>query len=153
MTVAERLEKLGIVLPSPPRPAAAYVPVKRHGSLVFVSGQGPIREGKPVYVGKVGGELTLEQGYEAARLAALNCLAVLHEALGTLEVVQDIINVKGFVNSAPGFTDQPKVVNGASELLEAVFGERGRHTRTAVGVNELPFGIPVEVEMLVAVVM
>lgn len=146
-----RLHELGLQLPPPPAPVAAYVPAVRCGDLVFTSGQIPLRDGRVAYAGKVGSALTPEQGYEAARLCALNALAVLRAALGGLDRVAQVVKVTGFVNSAPGFTGQPQVVNGASELLLAVFGEAGRHARSAVGVSELPLDSAVEVELVVRV--
>jgi enamine deaminase RidA (YjgF/YER057c/UK114 family) len=147
----ERLKELGIELPKPPKPLAAYVPAVRAGDLVFISGQAPMRDGKPVYTGRVGADLTLEEGYEAARLVMINALAVLKEEIGSLDNVERIVKVLGWVNSAPDFTQQPQVINGASELLEQVFGERGRHARSAVSAHTLPFNIAVEIEMIVQV--
>lgn len=147
----ERLKELGIELPKPPKPLAAYVPAVRAGDLVFISGQAPMRDGKPVYTGRVGADLTLEEGYEAARLVMINALAVLKEEIGSLDNVERIVKVLGWVNSAPDFTQQPQVINGASELLEQVFGERGRHARSAVSAHTLPFNITVEIEMIVQV--
>ncbi|HLS90350.1 MAG TPA: RidA family protein [Limnochordia bacterium] len=147
----ERLKELGIELPKPPKPLAAYVPAVRAGDLVFISGQAPMRDGKPVYTGRVGADLTLEEGYEAARLVMINALAVLKEEIGSLDNVERIVKVLGWVNSAPDFTQQPQVINGASELLEQVFGERGKHARSAVSAHTLPFNIAVEIEMIVQV--
>ncbi len=149
--VEKKLSELGLELPPVPTPVAEYVPAKRVGDLVFVSGQGPMRDGRPQYVGQVGAELTLEDGYGAARLCCLNCLAAVKAVTGSLEAVQEIVQVRGFVNSAPDFHDQPKVMNGTSELLVKLFGERGRHVRAALGTSNLPGNIPVEVEMIVAV--
>lgn len=146
-----RLRALGLDLPPPPAPVAAYVPAVRVGDLVFTSGQIPLRDGRVVYAGKVGADLTVEQGYEAARLCALNGLAVVRALVGGLHRVRQVVRVVGYVNSAPGFTGQPQVLNGASELLVAVFGEAGRHARSAVGVSELPLGSAVEVELVVRV--
>lgn len=151
MSPEERLAQLGLVLPAPPQPVAAYVPAVVVGGLVFVSGQGPIRDGRPAFQGVVGDDLSEEQGYEAARLAALNALAVVKAELGSLSAIRRIVKLTGWVRSAPGFGRQPFVINGASELLEAAFGEAGKHARTAIGTNELPFGIPVEVELIVAI--
>lgn len=150
-TPEERLRELGIELPTPPKPLAAYVPAVRVGDLVFISGQGPIRDGKPVCVGRVGADLTLEQGYEAARLVMINALAVLKQEIGSLDRVERIVKVLGWVNSAPDFVQQPMVINGASELLEQIFGEKGKHARSAVSAHTLPFGIAVEIEMIVQV--
>lgn len=151
MDVMARLAELGLNLPAAPRPVAAYVPAVRVGNLVFVSGQGAIRDSQVVMQGYVGRELSLEQGVEAARLCALNALAVLREAIGDLNRVKRVVKVTGWVRSAPGFTQQHLVINGFSELMVQVFGERGRHARSAVGANELPLGTPVEVELVVAV--
>ncbi|MGB9886837.1 MAG: RidA family protein, partial [Moorellales bacterium] len=128
-----------------------YVPAVRAGNLVFVSGQLCLVKGEVRYRGKVGAELTVEQGYEAARLATLNALAVLRAELGDLDRVRRVVRIFGAVNSAPGFNRQPQVVNGASDLLVEVFGEAGRHARTAVGVSELPMDSAVEVELTVEV--
>lgn len=147
----ERLAELGLELPPAPKPAAAYVPAVRTGNLVFISGQGVTREGKPLMLGHVGAELSLEEGYKAAQICALNALAVLKQEIGDLDRVVRIVKVVGWVSSAPGFDKQPLVINGFSELMEKVFGERGRHARSAVSGNELPFGTPVEVEMIVEV--
>lgn len=146
-----RLRELGLELPPAPAPVAAYVPAVRCGDLVFTSGQIPVREGRVVYAGKVGADLTPEEGYQAARLCALNALAVVRALVGGLDRVDQVVKVVGYVNSAPGFTGQPQVVNGASELLQAVFGEAGRHARSAVGVSDLPLNSAVEVELIVRV--
>jgi enamine deaminase RidA (YjgF/YER057c/UK114 family) len=140
-----RLAELGIELPEVAAPAGAYVPAVRTGNLVYTSGQ--IARG---WSGKVGAEVSAEDGYTAARDCALNALAAV-DALVGLDSVVRVVKVLGFVASAPGFTGQPGVINGASELLGAVFGEAGAHARSAVGVAELPLGVPVEVEMIVEV--
>jgi enamine deaminase RidA (YjgF/YER057c/UK114 family) len=140
-----RLAELGIELPEVAPPAGAYVPAVRTGSLVYTSGQ--VARG---WSGKVGAEVSAEDGYAAARDCALNALAAI-DALVGLDSVVRVVKVLGFVASAPGFTGQPGVINGASELLGAVFGEAGAHARSAVGVAELPLGVPVEVEMIVEV--
>lgn len=144
----QRLKELGLTLPEPPAPLAAYAPSVRTGNLVFVSGQGPTKDGKPVYLGRVGADLTLEEGREAARLVILNALAVLKAEAGSLDNVARIVKLLGWVNSAPDFVEQPQVINGASELLEDVFGERGKHARSAVSAHTLPGGIAVEIEMI-----
>lgn len=151
MSAEQRLVELGLVLPEAPRPVAAYVPAVLSGNLLFTAGQLPFRDGKVEYTGKVGAALSEDEGYAAARLCALNCLAVARAALGSLDQVVRVVKVSGFVNSAPGFTGQPKVLNGASELLAEVFGEAGRHARAAVGVAELPLDAAVEVDMVFAV--
>ncbi len=147
MTPDEKLKSLGLTLPPPPKPVASYVPCVRTGHLVFVSGQLPFKDGKLAFTGKVPTDVSIEQAAEAARLAALNALAILAEAASNLENVAQIVRVGVFVNSAAGFTDQPKVANGASDLLAEVFGDIGRHARAAVGVNELPLNAAVELEL------
>ncbi len=150
-TPEERLAELGLELPEPPRPVAAYVPWTRVGELLFTAGQIPVRDGEVVHRGKVGRDLTPQEGYEAARLCCLNALAVVRAAVGDLGRVAAVVRLDGYVNSAPGFTDQPRVLNGASELLLAVFREAGRHARLALGVSELPLDAAVELALLVAV--
>lgn len=150
MSVEERLKELGLTLPEAPKPVAAYIPAKRAGDLVFVSGQIPLRDGKIAYQGKVGAERTPEEGYEAARLCALNALAAVKALVGSLENVE-VLQVRGYVNCTPDFENHPEVVNGASELLVELFGERGKHARAAVGVSGLPRDATVEVEMVVRV--
>src|SRR5712692_2446217 len=147
----QRLRELGIALPPPPKPIANYVSVVEVGHLVFTSGAGPLKDGRPVMQGRLGEQLSLEDGYEAAKLVMLNLLSVLQAHLGTLNRVERIVKVLGFIASAPDFTRQPEVLNGASDLLVAIFGARGRHARSAIGTSVLPFGIPVEVEMIVEV--
>jgi len=151
MNAEARLKELGFELPEVPKPVAEYVPAKRAGDLVYVSGQGPIRDGTPVYIGRVGAEVSPEDAYKAAQICALNCLAAVKSLVGSLDAVEEIVQVRGFVNSAPDFHDQPKVVNGASELLVKLFGERGRHARAALGTSNLPLNIPVEVELVARV--
>jgi enamine deaminase RidA (YjgF/YER057c/UK114 family) len=148
-TPEERLEQLGVTLPPPAAPVAAYVPCVRTGNLVYVSGQVPLVEGKPSHLGRLGDEIALEDGVAAARTCAVNLLAALKAELGELARVRRVVKLTGFVASTPGFTDQPKVVNAASELFNEVFGEAGRHARAAVGVAALPLGVPVEVEAIV----
>ena len=145
-----RLVELGLTLPQVVAPLAAYVPAVQSGNQVYVSGQLPMVEGKLPLVGKVGAEVTAEQGADLARLCALNALAAI-DALVGLGRVTKIVKVTGFVASAPGFTGQPAVINGASQLFGDVLGELGRHARSAVGVAELPLGSPVEVEVLAEV--
>jgi len=149
--IAARLAELGISLPEVVRPVGAYVPAVRSGSYVYVSGQLPLVGGKLVFVGKVGAEVTPEQGKEAARVSGINALAALASVVGSLDQVKRIVKVTGFVASAPGFTAQPGVVNGASDLFKDVFGETGQHARSAIGVAELPLGVPVEVELIAEV--
>jgi enamine deaminase RidA (YjgF/YER057c/UK114 family) len=147
-TPSERLRQLDIALPSVAPPAGSYIPARRAGSLVFTSGQVPFVDGKPAGTGKVGAEVDADEANRLARICALNALAAVDDLVG-LDAVAGVVKVVGFVASAPGFTGQPGVVNGASELLGAVFGEAGRHARSAVGVAELPLGAPVEVELVV----
>lgn len=144
----ERLRELGLTLPAVAVPAGAYIPARRSGTLVFTAGQVPFVDGVLAATGKVGAEISPEQGYELARTCTLNALAAVDELVG-LDAVAGVVKVVGFVASAPGFTGQPGVVNGASELLGEVFGEAGRHARSAVGVAELPLGAPVEIELVV----
>ncbi|WP_219812178.1 MULTISPECIES: RidA family protein [unclassified Rathayibacter] len=148
--IAERLAELGVELPAVAVPAGAYVPAVVHGGLVYTAGQIPFVDGALPLVGKVGDEVSPEQAKELARTCALNALAAVADAIGSLDRVTRIVKLTGFVASASGFTGQPGVINGASELLGDVFGEPGRHARSAVGVAELPLGAPVEVELIVA---
>ena len=149
--VETKLRVQGLELPPVARPVAAYVPTVRSGNMVYTAGQVPMVTGQLKYKGKVGADVTLEQGYECARVCALNCLAAIKGEVGDLDKVVRVVKVTGFVASAQGFTDQPKVINGASELLVSVFGDAGKHARSAVGVAELPLGAPTEVEMIVEV--
>ena len=147
-----RLKELGIELPTPSKPVANYVPWVRVGQLVHISGQVPISAGKVTHTGKLGADVTLEDGQAAARQCVVNGLIHMRDAAGgSLDNVRRIVRVGGFVAVADGFTDIPQVVNGASDLLVAIFGDAGRHARAAVGVAELPLGVPVEVEFLVEV--
>jgi enamine deaminase RidA (YjgF/YER057c/UK114 family) len=146
--IEERLAELGIELPPVAAPVASYVPVRIAGELAYVSGQVPLEQGRPTTTGRLGAELAIEQGQAAARRCALQALAALREALGSLDRIRGIVRLDVFVASAPGFTDQPKVANGASDLLVEVLGEDGRHARAAVGVAELPLGVPVEVALV-----
>ena len=148
--VSARLAELGVTLPAVTKPLAAYVPAVRTGNLVYTAGQLPLQDGAKTHTGKVGAEVTPEQAKAAARVCALNALAAI-DALVGIDSVTRIVKVVGFVASAPGFTGQPGVVNGASEFLGEVFGEAGAHARSAVGVSELPLGAPVEVELIVEV--
>ena len=150
-TPEERLQQLGVTLPAPATPVAAYVPTVRSGDLVYVSGQVPLVDGTPSQLGHLGDDVGLEDGRAAARTCAINLLAALKAELGELSRVARVVKVTGFVASAPGFTDQPKVVNAASELFGEAFGDAGRHARAAVGVAALPLGVPVEVEAIVEV--
>jgi enamine deaminase RidA (YjgF/YER057c/UK114 family) len=151
MNIENKLQALGIELPTPPQPIASYIPCKQVGNLVFVSGQGPIINGKQLFTGKVGAELSQQQGVEAARACGLNLIAQLKRFLGDLDRIKSIVHVKGFVACTDNFEAQPAVVNGVSDLMVEVFGEAGRHTRCALGTNVLPTNIPVEVELIVEV--
>jgi enamine deaminase RidA (YjgF/YER057c/UK114 family) len=145
----ETLKRKNIQLPAPASPVANYLPAVRVGNLLFLSGAGPAPNDPR---GKVGKDLTLDQGYQAARAAGLNLLAATRAAVGSLDKVKRIVKVLGMVNSAPGFTEQPKVINGFSDLMVEVFGEAiGKHARSAVGTSDLPFNIAIEVEMIVEV--
>ncbi|MGZ5352528.1 MAG: RidA family protein [Actinomycetota bacterium] len=149
--IEKRLAELGIELPPAAAPLASYVPVVISRNHAYVAGQVPIEDGRVLSVGHLGAELSIEQGQEATRRCALQALAALRDALGSLDRIKRIVKVDVFVASAPGFTDQPKVANGASDVLADVFGERGRHARAAVGVAELPLGASVEVALIAAV--
>ena len=152
MKPSEKLAELGIALPTPPAPVASYIPGIRVGDLVYVSGQIAFVEGKIAYSGKVGKDLPLEQGQAAARACGLNALAVAANTVGGIDRIGRIVRLAVFVNSAPGFSDQPKVANGASDLMVQVFGDAGRHVRAAVGAAELPLNSAVEVELIAQVV-
>jgi enamine deaminase RidA (YjgF/YER057c/UK114 family) len=151
MTPEERLDQLGLSVPEVAAPVAAYVPAVRSGNHVFTSGQLPMREGKLMATGKVGGEVTQDEAVECARQCALNALAAIRAEVGELSNVKRVVKVVAFVASTPDFTAQPLVANGVSELLGDVFGDIGRHARSAVGVPVLPLDAPVEVELLVEV--
>jgi len=151
MSVAEKLAKMGLQLPQP-SPLGSYVGAVRSGDLVFVSGGGPMRPDGSFITGKVGGGIEIDAAQEAASLCVLYCLANLQKEIGDLENVTRIVKVLGFVNSAPGFVQQHVVMNGASDLLVSLFGERGRHARSSVGMAELPMNIVVEVELIAEVV-
>ena len=145
--IEDRLAELGLSIPMAPTPAANYIPWVRTGNLVFIAGQVPMKDGAFRWVGKVGADWTLEQGQEAAREVALNVLSQLKTALdGDLDRVVRAVKLNGFVNCTPDFIQQPHVINGASELMIAVFGDAGRHARSAVGVAQLPFGVAVEID-------
>ena len=150
MGAEARLKEKNITLPPPATPVANYVGAVRVGNLLFVSGHGPLRtDGKPSARGKVGKDLSVEQGYQVAREVGLSLLATTRASLGSLDKVRRVVKVLGMVNSVDGFVDQPKVINGFSDLMVEVFGEAvGRHARSAVGMAELPMGIPVEIEMV-----
>lgn len=146
-----RLKEKGITLPEPQKPVANYVNAVRVGNLLFLAGKGPTKPDGSNITGKVGKDLTIEQGYEAARLTAINHLAVLKAELGSLNKVKRIVKVLGMVNCTDDFKDQPKVINGYSDLMVEIFGEKGKHARSAVGMYALPLNIAVEVEVVVEV--
>jgi len=148
MNVEQKLQELGLQLPEIAKPIAAYVPAIRVADTVYTSGQIPLVKGEVKFKGKLGREFAIQDGYEAAKICALNCLAATKSVINDLDRIEKVIKVVGFVNSDVGFTDQPKVVNGASDLLGKVFGPNGAHARSAVGVAELPLGVAVEIEMI-----
>ena len=151
MQVEARLKKLGIDLPAAITPVANYVPAAKTGNLIFLSGHGPLKEDGTLITGKVGADLTAEQGYETARRIAIGLLGTLKAEIGDLDGIKRIVKLLGFVNCTAEFADQPNVINGASDLLVEVFGEKGKHARSAVGTNALPFNIAVEIEMIVEI--
>ena len=150
-TPEERLAELGLTVPEVVPPVAAYQPTARTGNLIFTSGQIPMRDGAPIATGKLGDGVSDELGYECARQCALNAIAAVKAEIGSLDDVKRVVKVVVFVASTPDFTGQPKVANGASELLGEVFGDAGKHARSAVGVSVLPLDVPVEVEIIVEV--
>ena len=149
--IEEKLNEMGFALPEAPKPLASYIPVTRSGNLVFTAGQIPMANGELIFKGKVGRDISLEDGVKAAELCTVNCLSVIKSEVINLDSIKRIVKVTVFVNSADGFTYQPKVANGASDLLVKVFGDNGKHVRSAVGVNELPIDSSVEIEMIVEV--
>lgn len=150
--VEKKLEALGIVLDAGPDPMANYVSVQKAGNIWFFAGAGPFKNGKPAVFGRLGENMTTEEGYPAARLAGINLLAILKRELGgNWDKLEQIVKLQGFVSSTPDYYEQPKVINGVSDLFVEVLGDRGHHARTAVGTNVLPFRIPLEVEMIVKV--
>ncbi len=151
MSYEAKLVELGLTLPPAPKPVATYIPAVRAGDLLFLSGTGPFKDGRIAFAGKLGRDLTVEQGYEAARLTLLNALAMVRQELGTLDRVVRIVRLTGHVASAEGFTQQPAVINGASDLLVQIFGEAGRHARLALGAAELPLNMCIEIELILQV--
>lgn len=151
MSYEDRLNELGLTLPAPPKPVANYVPVVRVGDLLFLSGVLPSKNGQLAMTGKLGAEVSIEQGVAAANLAVRNALAIVKAEAGSLDRVKRVVKMVGHIASAPGFTDQPQVLNGASDLLVALFGEAGRHARVAVGAAELPRQAPIEIELIIQV--
>jgi len=151
MNYEKKLHNLGLTLPDPPKPVASYVPFVRNGNLLFLSGMLPFEDGKLVLMGKVGETLNADQGKSAAKIALLNALAVIKSAIGSLDLIEQIVRMSLFVACAPDFTAQPTVANGASDLLVEIFGARGRHARLALAAPVLPLDAPVELEMIVSV--
>ena len=151
MSVEEKLKAMGLSLPKPPKPVAAYIPAVKTGNLIFISGQIPVVNGELKYKGKVGKDLSIEDGYEAAKICVLNALSIVKGMTGSLDKVKRIVRVVGYVNCSDNFEEPHKVVNGASELLVEIFGEKGRHARLALGTNTLPLGAAIELEMIVEV--
>ena len=152
MTIAQRLQELGITLPVPGQPLGTFVHAKRTGNLLYLSGKGPLYPDGKMPRGKLGADMSVEDGYRHARQGGLVLIAAMRDALdGDLDRVTDIVKVLGMINATPEFTEHPKVINGCSDLFVEVFGECGRHARSAVGMSSLPGGIPVEIEVIVAV--
>lgn len=150
-TCEQKAKEMGLIIPEAPKPVAAYVPGIKTGAFVYTSGQIPLVDGELKYKGKVEADLSLEEAYQAARVCALNCLGVVKSLIGDLDKIEQVIKVVGFVNSSPDFTKHPQVVNGASELLGALLGEKGKHARSAVGVSGLPLDAVCEIEMIIKV--
>ena len=149
--IKKRLKDLGISIPNAPKPAGSYVPVVLTGKLAFVSGQIPIKDGQVVYQGKVGDTQSIDDAQEAAKLCVINGLAQIEAYCGTLDNLEKIIKISGFVNSTKDFTEHPKVINPASDLLMKIFDEKGRHSRIAIGVSSLPLNATVEIDMVVEI--
>ena len=150
--IDEKLASLNIILPSPPKPAGSYVPVVITGKLVFVSGQIPIKDGNVAYLGKVTKDISIEEAQKAAKLCIINALAQIKNEVGSLDKISKIVRVSGFVNSTPEFTEQPKIINAASDLLFEIFGVKGQHSRIAIGVASLPLNSCVEIDVIVEIV-
>jgi enamine deaminase RidA (YjgF/YER057c/UK114 family) len=151
MSAETRLKQLGLVLPEPAQPVGSYIPFRLHAQTLYLSGQGPREANGMLRVGVVGGSISVEQGYQDARLVGLGLLATMRQALGSLDRVDFVVKLLGMVNAVPGFGQQPEVINGCSDLFAEVFGEAGRHARSAVGMGSLPRGISVEIEAILAV--
>ncbi len=149
--IEEKINQLGFMLPTAPKPLASYIPAIQTGDLVFTAGQLPIKDGVLAFKGKLGKELSEDVGKEAAQLCALNCLSVIKNEIGSLDKIDKVIKLTVFVSSSDGFINHPQVANGASDLIREIFGENGKHVRSAVGVAELPLNAPVEIEMIVKV--
>ena len=149
--IEKRLKELGIIIPNAPKPAGSYIPVVLSGKLAFVSGQIPIKDGQVVYQGKVGDTQSIDDAQEAAKLCVINGLAQIEAYCGTLDNLEKIIKISGFVNSTKDFTEHPKVINAASDLLMKIFDEKGRHSRIAIGVSSLPLNATFEIDMVVEI--
>lgn len=149
--VEEKIKELGLEIPETPKPLASYIPANLVDKLIFTAGQLPMVEGHLIYAGKLGIDLTLEEGKKAAEICVINCLSAIKSVISSLDKLDKIVKVTVYVNSAESFTDQPKVANGASDLLVKIFGEPGMHARSAVGVSELPINAAVEIEMIVKI--
>ena len=150
--IDEKLALLNITLPIPPKPAGSYVPVVTTGKILFVSGQIPIKDGKVAYLGKVSKDISLEEAQAAAKLCIINALAQIKNEIGSLDKISKFVRVSGFVNSTPDFTDQPKVINAASDLIFEIFGAKGQHSRIAIGVASLPLNSCVEIDVIVEII-
>lgn len=148
MNIEKKLSEMGIELPATPKPVAAYIPAIQTGDLLFTSGQIPIVKGEVKYVGKAGADVSIEDAYQAAKICALNALSAAKSVVGDLDKIEQVVKVVGFVNSAPNFSQQPAVINGASEFLKELLGDQGIHARSAVGVAELPLNVSVELEII-----
>lgn len=149
--IEEKIRELGFEIPEVAKPLAAYIPAKKVGNLVMTSGQVPVVKGEIKFTGKVGKEISEDDAIKAAQVCALNCLAAIKSIIGSLDNIEEVLKLTVFVNSADGFTAQPKIANGASELIANIFGDAGKHVRSAVGVSELPLNAAVEIEMIVKV--
>jgi enamine deaminase RidA (YjgF/YER057c/UK114 family) len=149
--IEEKIKQMGVTIPEAAKPLAAYIPALQAGNMIMTSGQVPIENGQIKFAGKIGKVLSEEQGREAAKLCAINCLSAIKSIIGNLDKIKRIVKLTVFVNSADGFTAQPKIANGASEFIVEIFGDIGKHVRNAVGVSELPLNSAVEVEMIVMV--
>ena len=149
--IDEKLAALDIILPTPPKPAGSYIPVVKTGNLLFVSGQIPMKEGKVIFQGKVPVNITIDDAQKAAKLCIVNALAQLKAEIGSLDKISKIVKVSGFVNSSQDFAEQPKIINAASDLLFEIFGDKGKHSRIAIGVTSLPLNSAVEIDMIVEI--
>ena len=149
--IEKKLQELNIKLPGEPKAMGTYRPARWSENTIYISGNGPMQDGKPIYTGKLGKDLTIEEGYDAARLSIINIMGVLKYELGNLDRIEKFVKILGFVASADDFYEQPSVINGASDLLVKVFGQKGMHSRSAIGTSVLPFNLPVEIEAIVEI--